>query len=433
MADADLCRARTRAGASCTHSAVSDSRYCYLHKPAETIRPSLNGTSEPDADFSFDDFGDDDIWAELEDLGDLAEDEPSPKDLRQQLKAEFGRFIERLQAMDPAFVVPEFSAETLSTFLQSGIGNLIPNNAPAFLKGLPDLISPQIFDIETYKGLWFLINYSLQSKREARQRRRDGQFETDPWGMDEEFLDALMPLAEFLYRKYWRVQTTGLENIPEDGRALLIANHAGQLPFDGMMVATAIHLDHPTQRLVRTLYASWVNLLPFMAMIFNRSGQALATVENGTHLLENEQLVAVFPEGFKGSGKLYKDRYQLARFGRGGFVRMALRTGAPIIPVSIVGSEEIYITLRHSQTIARLFNLPYFPMTLRFPWLGPLGAIPYPTKWSIQFGKPISMERFGKDSAENLVLVSQLSNQVRSIVQKMTNNQLKQRQSLFRG
>jgi 1-acyl-sn-glycerol-3-phosphate acyltransferase len=165
--------------------------------------------------------------------------------------------------------------------------------------------------------------------------------------------------------------------------------------------------------------------------MFVKMGQAMASVENGTRLLEQEELVGVFPEGYKGVGKLYKDRYKLARFGRGGFVKMALKTQAPLIPVSVVGAEETYIAVAQSRVMARLTGFPYFPISLRFPWLGLLGVIPLPSKWYIDFGEPIPMDSYEPDAADNLVVVSQLTDQVRNIVQEMIYDRLGQRRSVF--
>jgi 1-acyl-sn-glycerol-3-phosphate acyltransferase len=210
-----------------------------------------------------------------------------------------------------------------------------------------------------------------------------------------------------------------------------VSNHSGQLPWDGAMIMTAVLNEHPAQRLVRNLYADWFPMQPFISGALVKMGQALASVENGTRLLEQDELVGVFPEGYKGAGKLYKDRYKLARFGRGGFVKMALNTEAPIIPVSVVGAEETYISLAKSATLAKLTGFPYFPISLRFPWLGPLGAIPWPTKWTIDFGEPIPLDEYGPDAADDVVIVSQLTDRVRNIVQEMVNSRLSQRRSVL--
>ena len=199
------------------------------------------------------------------------------------------------------------------------------------------------------------------------------------------------------------------------------------------MIGTAILMEHPAERLVRALYGTWFPRLPFISDILVKTGQVLATEENGTRLLNQGELVAVFPEGYKGTGKLYRDRYRLARFGRGGFAQMALNTGAPIIPVSVVGSEETYITLAKLPTFSKTTGIPYLPITLRFPWLGLLGAVPLPTKWTIDFGDPILVNEYGSDAADNMVRVSQLSDQVRNTVQNMVHNRLAHRRSIFFG
>jgi 1-acyl-sn-glycerol-3-phosphate acyltransferase len=167
--------------------------------------------------------------------------------------------------------------------------------------------------------------------------------------------------------------------------------------------------------------------------MLTKFGQSLATVENGTRLLEQEELVAVYPEGIKGVGKLFRERYRLARFGRGGFVRMALNSQAPMIPVSVVGAEETYISLYKSQFMARLIHFPYFPISITWPWLGLLGFVPLPTKWYIDFGEPIPTDGYGPRAAQNLVLISQLTDQVRNIVQEQIHSRLAQRRSVFLG
>jgi 1-acyl-sn-glycerol-3-phosphate acyltransferase len=199
------------------------------------------------------------------------------------------------------------------------------------------------------------------------------------------------------------------------------------------MLGLAVLNEHPANRLVRTLYASWFPTLPFFSALFTKLGQALATDDNGTRLLEQDELVAVFPEGYKGVGKLFKDRYRLARFGRGGFIRMALKTQAPIIPVSVVGAEETYISLGKSDAMAKLIHFPYFPISPTFPWFGLLGFVPLPTKWYIDFGEPIAMDGYSPAAENNLVLVSQLTDQVRNVVQQMIYDRLAQRKSIFFG
>jgi len=255
----------------------------------------------------------------------------------------------------------------------------------------------------------------------------------DEWGFNQEVLDRVQPFLIFLYDHYWRVDAAGLENIPDNGRALLVSNHSGQLPFDGMMLGMAILNKHPAKRLMRSLYGTWFRTLPFISSFLTNMGQALAVEENGIRLLEQEQLVAIFPEGIKGITKLYKDRYRLVRFGRSGYIRMALKTGAPIIPISVVGAEETYIALAKIPFAEQLLGFPLPHITPTWPWLGLFGLVPLPTKWYIDIGAPIQTSDYAASAADNLMLVDQLSNQVRNTIQSMVDRRLALRKSIFLG
>lgn len=353
------------------------------------------------------------------------------KELRQELTAELDKLIERVRAMTPDYTPPPFSPRRLLTLIEENLDRISPDLRLGILKQLRAAVGEDVFDPDTWQGLWYLLNYTLQTHTDILRRRFSGEYETDEWGLDWEFIETIVPLVNFMYNVYWRVETTGVENIPLEGRALLVSNHSGQLPWDGLMVGAAVWNEHPAQRLVRTLYATWFPTLPFLSTALVKMGQAPATVENGTRLLEQDELVAVYPEGHKGAGKLFKERYQLASFGQGGFVKMALNAQAPIVPVAVVGAEETYISLAKSPTLAKLTGVPYFPISPTFPWLGPLGLVPLPTKWYIDLGAPIPMDEYGPQAANSPVLISQLSNQVRDVVQEMIRARLAQRRSVF--
>jgi 1-acyl-sn-glycerol-3-phosphate acyltransferase len=270
--------------------------------------------------------------------------------------------------------------------------------------------------------------------REALGRalhRARGDYSEDEWGMDEEFARALRPLLDFLYERWWRVETTGVQNVPAAGRAMLVANHAGILPWDGTMVSLAIQREHPQPRNPRFLVLDWAFTLPYVSVVMRKVGGVVASPYNAARLLEQDELVAVFPEGAKGAGKDFSERYRLQRFGRGGFVEIALRAGAPMIPVAVVGSEEIYPKIGESGLLARAIGAPYFPITPTFPLLGPLGAVPLPSKWRIEFGRPIPTEQYGPDAAEDRTLVFELSERVRDEIQNMVYDNLVRRGSAF--
>jgi 1-acyl-sn-glycerol-3-phosphate acyltransferase len=365
---------------------------------------------------------------------DTAASQELPDDeLRRQLAAELDALIQRIQSLSPTYSPPPFSPQRLVGLLEQALNQVAPETRDGILGQLRAALSEDVFDIETWKGFWYLLNYSVTYQLDIFKRRFTGDYETDEWGLDWELVETVRPFLTFLYNYYWRVTTTGLEHIPDYSRALIVANHSGQLPFDGAMIGTAVLNEHPARRLVRNLYATWFPTLPFVATFLERMGQALADVENGIRLLEQDELVGVYPEGYKGVGKLYTERYKLARFGRGGFVKMALATGAPIIPTAVVGAEETYLALGKSELLARFSGFPYFPLSPTFPWLGLLGLIPLPTKWTIDFGEPIATASYGPEAANNLALISQLSDQTRNIIQRMLNERLIQRKSLLFG
>jgi 1-acyl-sn-glycerol-3-phosphate acyltransferase len=360
------------------------------------------------------------------------------QELFRQLLKELNELSERVQALTPESPngPPRFSRQRLLKLLEQNLDQIAPGAREGVLKQLGGVIGEDIFDLETWKGLWFLLSYTVKTQADVVRRRFTGEYEVDEWGVDWEFIETVIPFLTFMYKVYWRVETRGMENIPSDGRVLLVSNHSGQLPWDGLMIGAAVWNEHPAQRLVRTLYAASFGALPFFAAALVKMGQALATVENGVRLLEQDELVAVFPEGTHGLGKLYKERYKLARFGRGEFAKMALATGAPIIPVAVVGAEETYPALAQSDALARLAGVPYFSITPTFPWLGLLGLIPLPTKWTIDFGEPIPMDEYGpaaQEAADNLLLLSQVTGQVRDVVQGMVNERLVGRRSVFLG
>jgi 1-acyl-sn-glycerol-3-phosphate acyltransferase len=257
--------------------------------------------------------------------------------------------------------------------------------------------------------------------------------EVDEFGYDPKFMDRVLPLFEFLYTMWWRVETAGALNVPAEGAGLIVANHSGVLPWDGLMVNLAVRHEHPAGRSCRMLALDMFALLPLLAPLLSRSGAVRANPENGERLLRKGELVGVFPEGVKGVGKPFKDRYRLARFGRGGFVRLALRTGAPIVPCAIVGAEEIHPKIASMDWLGKPLGLPYLPITPTFPLLGPLGLVPLPTRWSIDFADPIPVESYGPEGADDPILVNRLSERVRSTIQKMVDERLARRRSVWFG
>src|SRR3984893_14827517 len=290
---------------------------------------------------------------------------------------------------------------------------------------LREITGRDVIDMNT---LMEVIQF-LYQQRELAKRGPD--YAVDPFGFDAQWTESFLPLFNLMYRDYWRVETTGIENVPATGRALLVSNHAGVLPWDGTMIKTAVFAEHPHPRHVRALVASLFMGMPMLSWFLRRTGQTVGHPDDPRRLLERDQLVLVFPEGVRGTGKQDDDRYKLLRFGPGGSVSTAIRAGAPIIPVSVVASEEIYPMIADIRTLAKMIGMPYFPITPTWPWLGPLGLIPLPSKWRIQFHPAVHVEENPPDSADDQNLVMALSDQVRDTIQQGVYDNLKLRRGVF--
>ena len=285
----------------------------------------------------------------------------------------------------------------------------------------PELTPEQVWERRLAGGLAFL------------RRRITGDYEIDDFGFDPDLTEhLLLPPLRPLYEKWFRVETRGLDHVPDHGGALIVANHSGTVPLDAMMTSLALLDHHPAHRHLRLLGANLVFKLPVVAPLARKGGNTLACNADAERLLGAGEVVGVFPEGFKGIGKPFSERYKLQRFGRGGFVSAALRSGVPIIPCSIVGAEEIYPILGNVKALARLLGLPYAPVTPTFPLLGPLGLVPLPSKWIIEFGEPIpTADLGGAAAAEDPMLVFNLTDQVRETIQSTLYTLLMQRRSVF--
>jgi 1-acyl-sn-glycerol-3-phosphate acyltransferase len=269
---------------------------------------------------------------------------------------------------------------------------------------------------------------------EFLRQRLTGDYSVDEFGFDPHLNNAIVrPLLRFFFKSWFRVDVSGVEHLPSTGAALVVANHAGVLPFDALMTSVAVHDEHPAHRDLRLLAADMVFDLPMVGQAARKAGHTMACASDAHRLLAAGELTAVFPEGYKGLGKRFKDRYKLQRFGRGGFVSAALRTKAPIVPCSIVGSEEIYPMLADVKLLARLLGVPYFPITPLFPLAGPAGLVPLPSKWHIEFGTPISTADHEPAAADDPMVTFELTDQVRETIQQTLYRLLAGRRNIFFG
>jgi 1-acyl-sn-glycerol-3-phosphate acyltransferase len=263
----------------------------------------------------------------------------------------------------------------------------------------------------------------------------DPERQIDDWGRSQRFFDSFEPLLDFYYRYWFRVETEGIENVPADGGALLVSNHAGALPPDGPMIMQAIQREHSRPRPLYMLGENWFKGYPGVSMMVNKLGLVAAHPANAQRLLHDEgQLVLVFPEGMKGSRKLFWQRYRLRRFGRGGFVRTALRAGAPIVPIAVVGAEEAMPIFAHVPLLQRLTGLIYFPVNHAFPQFGLAAALMYmPAKFKIRFLEPVDLSEYGPEDAEDLALVQRISDRVRTAIQLELDSMTSARRSVWFG
>jgi 1-acyl-sn-glycerol-3-phosphate acyltransferase len=300
----------------------------------------------------------------------------------------------------------------------------------------PSVITPPqpVTESSAVDAVRHALAEQIVNTAEFVRRRLSGDYHVDDFGYDPHFAENVwLPILRPLFDKWFRVEVSGLENIPSTGGALVVANHAGVLPIDGLMTSVAVHDHHPAHRPLRMLAADLAFEMPLVGGVARKAGHTLACHPDAVRLLQDGEVAAVFPEGFKGIGKPFSERYKLQRFGRGGFVSAAMRTGAPIIPCSIVGSEEIYPKIGELGTLARLLGMPYFPVTPLFPHFGPLGLVPLPSKWYIEFGKPIVTDTYDASAADDPMELFEVTDHVRETIQQTLYRLLAKRRNVFLG
>ena len=270
--------------------------------------------------------------------------------------------------------------------------------------------------------------------RDLIPRHEPGR-EVDDWGRSERVFQLVEPALNFYYRYWFRVEQEGIEHVPSDGGALLVSNHSGALPPDAPMIMQAIRNEHPSPRPLYMLGEHWFKGYPGVGMLANKIGLVAASGANAQRLLRDEgRLVLVFPEGQKGTRKLYWQRYRLRRFGRGGFVKTALRSGVPIVPVAVIGAEEAMPIFAHVPLLQRLTGLIYFPLNHAFPHFGLAAGLMYlPAKFKIRFLEPISFDQYGPADADDLELVQRLAEEVRERIQSEVDQLISERESVWFG
>ena len=264
--------------------------------------------------------------------------------------------------------------------------------------------------------------------RLARIPNRINDYGYDAYGFSPKWMQSMAVPSVLLYRHYFRSVCFDIDRLPP-GRMLLVANHAGQLPFDGAMISTALLMEADPPRIARGMAEYFIPRLPWLNVALTRSGSLVGTPENCIHMLENEECVMVFPEGVRGINKPFYKRYQLQRFGLG-FMRLALETGTPIVPVGVVGSEEQQPGLANLEGLGRMLGMPAFPITIGFPWLGPLGLLPLPVKYRLYFGKPLLFEG---DAYDDDRVIEARVEQVKQALSALLERGRRERTGIFTG
>jgi 1-acyl-sn-glycerol-3-phosphate acyltransferase len=413
------CHATTKSGRACQNRPLDGQQYCRIHAAlASAPEQAVPDIDEPMIDAT----------QHIDEEIPIANAEPA--DERVAANAAVEELEVEIRNQDGRPETRDLAAQVLQLIRE----NLRRMNPEAFQRAtalIRENVTSDYLDPDFWRGIGMVLRYQVDEIVGIIQRRMRGEYTTDDFGMDQELLDLLRPFSTFMYRTYWRATTTGLEHVPSEGPALLLANHGGVLPWDSMMIATAVLEEHANPRVIRSLYPAAFRALPGITRSLAVFGQVADTPENALRLLTDGQLVCVFPEGVNALGKLFNNRYKLQRFRRSGSVGLAIKTGAPIIPVAVVGAEETYPMLADAHPLAQMLRLPFFPLTPLFPWLGPVGLLPLPSKWSISFGEPIATSEYGPDAAENPQALNQLANQVRERLQAMLDERLSSRKSVF--
>ena len=363
------CAAITKKGTRCKNFALPNSDFCRLHQPK---------SAEPESP---------------------PPETPSADDLRAQLIEELDALADRIRAISPNYNPPPFSVRGTAKLVSRTLRGIV-GKRPRLLSRLQNAVGSDLLDVDTWKGVWYMLNYTLEYQRDFLKRRITGEYETDEWGMDWEFAQAVQPFFDFLYKMYWRIETDGVENIPEDGRVLLVGDAAGQYPWIGAMVSTAVATEHPDMRQVRSLYSATFATIPFFSIIFDKTGQAPANVQNGEKLLAQDEVVAVYPTDKSETGISWLDA-----------ARLANNTGAPIVPVAIIGVEG-------SETAARVAAGDSTVPASFAPWMSVLGQLPIPTRWTTAFGAPIPelpADTAGSDVAATLALAGKIKGAITAL------------------
>ena len=397
------CQALTNSGSQCRRAARPGSDYCQMHRAGA----ASNGQPGRTAIMS----GQDVVAAgnglpRIE--APVIEDEPSYHQTLAMIRRyveELKRVAERLEQWRPEWA-SRIEPPAFVERARRQVFRLLPDpDSGSILGELRRSIQEEGLDREALQGVWVMAQYSIRQQADMLRRRFSGDYETDEWGLDWEFIELVRPLLSFLYGVYWRVETSGLEHIPDYGKVVVAGGPGGasRSPFDSSLIMTAILTDHPSQRLGRSLYPDWLPALPFLAPLAEKLGQVLGHDQNGIRLLEQEEMLIAFPNSLDS----LLDRAGVSEnIDRHGYVRMALCAGAPIVPAALTRPNSIPTGSGLSSLMTRM---PGWSRLSNLPGLDALGMIPPPGKRHLSFGEAIRTDDFQPDAASDILFVSRLA------------------------
>ncbi len=401
--ESNQCIATTKSGDQCMNTAKPGTDFCHIHS-------NFVGVQESEQ-----------VIDDSESAG-----TPSDAELQRQMIEELDDLMDRVRTVIPDYAPPPLpSSERVRRGDDNNGDQEIPEPA-SFLDRIMGRFSEDLLDPETWRGLWYMASYTLEYQGDLIKRRISGDYETDDWGLDWEVIEATRPFLDFLYKYFWRVETIGLENIPDYERTLLVSNQSDQPPWDPILIMTAILNEHPAQRLVRNLYPAEIPALPFISSLMVKIGQAVDSVDNGVRLLEQEELVGVFPERLPLLGRTQRDRYKLSRFKDTGFVQMAASTASPIVPVAVVSAADALISRQGRGSRRSREQYQMLGGILPFPRRRINSLMPLPGKMTLCFGEPIVLLEPNQQESTELEYYSIMADEVRSEIQTMITGRLEQ-------
>ena len=390
------CAARTKSGDQCMNTTKPGSDYCHVHGRLEDVQ-----REEPPEEAA------------------VVPEALSDEELKRQLIQELDALIVKAREVIPDYAPPGAGAAARSRRdFTSEVGSSISR---VLSKLNDDLLDP-----ETWQGLRYMIGYTVEYQSDLIKRRITGDYETDDWGLDWELIEAARPFLDFLYKFYWRVETEGLENVPDYERTILVCNQTDQPPWDPVLLMTTILNEHPAQRLLRSLYPPEIPTIPFVSSIMVKIGQAVSSVENGVRLLEQEELVGVYPERYPLFGRTQRDRFKLSRFNDTGFVEMAAKTGSPIIPVAIVSKADARIAQKSSLRGRNKEPYQLLGGILPLPRRRLNSPLPLPGQNTVRFGDPIPSDELDQQEWTELEFYSIMADRVRDEIQGLVTEKLEQ-------